>query len=218
MKHKILIVISLVMVLVASGCASNVNTSDSAVQDSNANSEVSEAEKKIEQKEFDFTVDLSQIATGDVSSEVTVHDPSILKANGEYYIFGSHMSAAKSKDLTNWKKIAAGYGVSNPVYGQIYDVADKSFAYAGSIDSIIRTDDLQTHVWAPHVIYNEDDGLYYMYYCTSSTWNASNLCYGVSDKPEGPYEWKAALLYSGFTKDNIEYTDVLDYVDRDYRF
>lgn len=46
MKHKILIVISLVMVLVASGCASNVNTSDSAVQDSNANSEVSEAEKK----------------------------------------------------------------------------------------------------------------------------------------------------------------------------
>ena len=55
-----------------------------------------------------------------------------------------------------------------------------------------------------------------MYFCTSSTWNASNLCYAVSDKPEGPYTWKGALIYSGFTKDTIEATDVLDYVDIDY--
>ena len=50
---------------------------------------------------YDFKVSYDGIKTGDVSSKVSVHDPSILKADGEYYIFGSHMSAAKSSDLLN---------------------------------------------------------------------------------------------------------------------
>ena len=55
-----------------------------------------------------------------------------------------------------------------------------------------------------------------MYYCTSSTWNASNLCYGVSENIDGPFEWKGALIYSGFTTDTIEATDVYDYVSEEY--
>ena len=58
---------------------------------------------------YDFKVSYDGIKTGDVSSKVSVHDPSILKADGEYYIFGSHMSAAKSSDLLNWEKVADGY-------------------------------------------------------------------------------------------------------------
>lgn len=81
---------------------------------------------------------------------------------------------------------------------------------------MIPTDDGTYHVWAPDVVYNRAQDLYYMYFCTSSTWNASNLCYAVSDKPEGPYTWKGALIYSGFAKDTIEATDVLDYVDISY--
>ena len=38
---------------------------------------------------YDFKVSYDGIKTGDVSSKVSVHDPSILKADGEYYIFGS---------------------------------------------------------------------------------------------------------------------------------
>ena len=30
------------------------------------------------------------------------HDPSIVKANGKYYIFGSHLAHLKSDDLVNW--------------------------------------------------------------------------------------------------------------------
>ena len=84
---------------------------------------------------YDFKVSYDGIKTGDVSSNVSVHDPSILKADGEYYIFGSHMSAAKSSDLLNWEKVADGYSKKNPVYGQIYDVADEAFAYSGSKNS-----------------------------------------------------------------------------------
>ena len=170
-----------------------------------------------ESKEKNYTVSYDGIATGDVSSSgVSVHDPSILEVDGTYYIYGSHMTAAKSTDLLNWEMIGDGYMKSNPVYGQIYDVADEAFAYSGSKDSIIKTDDGGTHVWAPDVIYNETTGLYYMYYCCSSTWNASNLCYGTSESPEGPFEWQGALIYSGFNYSTIGETDVLDYVDEDY--
>ena len=42
-----------------------------------------------------------------------------------------------------------------------------------------------------------------MYFCTSSTWNASNLCYAVADNVEGPYKWMGALIYSGFDRKQI---------------
>ena len=38
---------------------------------------------------------------------VAVHDPSIIKAeDGMYYIYGSHMAAAKSADLIDWTLIS----------------------------------------------------------------------------------------------------------------
>ena len=36
-------------------------------------------------------------------SEVSVHDPSVVRGDdGSYYIFGSHLAVAKSDDLMNW--------------------------------------------------------------------------------------------------------------------
>ena len=72
-----------------------------------------------EEKQYVFKMSYDGIATGDVSSGVSVHDPSVVKDGDEYYIFGSHMSAAKSTDLLNWESIADGYTKSNPVYGPI---------------------------------------------------------------------------------------------------
>lgn len=167
--------------------------------------------------EYDFTVSYDGIATGNVSAAgISVHDPSVLKVGDTYYIFGSHMAAAYSDDLLNWKKLADTMNASNPVYGQIYSVYNEAFAYAGAPSSLIPTDNAEyggEHVWAPDVIYNEKMGKYVMYYCTTSTWVASNLCYGISDKPEGPFEWQGALIYSGFDKDTLAATNVLDYVD-----
>lgn len=170
--------------------------------------------------DYDFTVSYEGIDLGNVSSGASVHDPSILKVGDTYYIYGSHMSAATCTDLKTWRFLANGYRDSNTVFGQIYSVYDEAFAYAGSPKSIIPTDDAKKgggeHVWAPDVIYNKAMGKYVMYYCTTSTWCASNLCYGISDTPEGPFEWQGALIYSGFDKENIKFTDVLDVVDEDY--
>lgn len=165
---------------------------------------------------YDFTVNYSGIKKGQVNSGVSVHDPSILKAGDTYYIYGSHMAAASCGDLLKWRKMADGYNPANSVFGQIYSVRAEAFAYAGDKISVIPTDDGGTHVWAPDVIYNKAQGKYFMYYCTTSTWNASNLCYGVSDTPEGPFEWKGALIYSGFDKNTISHTNVLDVVSEDH--
>ena len=166
---------------------------------------------------LDFTVNLSGIKKGGVSSGISVHDPSILEANGTFYIYGSHMTAARGNNLLRWKMIGDGYNRNNAIYGQIYDVYDEAFAWSGAPTSLNPTDDANNgggeHVWAPDVIYNETTGLYYMYYCTTSTWNCSNLCFGTSETPDGEFQWQATILYSGFGKRTIQYTDVFDYVD-----
>lgn len=168
-----------------------------------------------EKIDSDFTVNYDGIATADIKAGVSVHDPSIIEAGGTYYIVGSHMSGASSTDLRNWTSIGDGYTPNNPIYDNLF-ATEHVFDYSGSKNSVIPTDDGGKHVWAPDVIYNEAQGLYYMYFCTSSTWNASNLCYGTSENPEGPYTWKGALIYSGFTEDSIGATDVLDYVSEEY--
>lgn len=168
-----------------------------------------------EKIDSDFKVSYEGIATADIDAGVSVHDPSVIKVDGKYYIFGSHMSGAVSENLRTWDAIGDGYSDDNPIFDHLL-TTEHVFDYAGNKDSLIHTDDNKIHVWAPDVVYNKKQGLYFMYFCTSSTWNASNICYATSEKVEGPYEWKGALIYSGYNKRNIDGTDVLDYVTEDY--
>lgn len=206
------------MVLMCAGLSltacgnTDVNQASEAAPANESNEEENKAEI-----DYDFAMKYDGIDTANISSSgVAVHDPSIIEDNGKYYIFGSHMSAAKSDDMTKWEMIANGYAKNNPVYGQIYEVSEEAFRYTGDKKSIIPTDDGKTHVWAPDVIYNKTTGKYNMYYCVTSTWNASNLCFGVADTIEGPYEWQGSMIYSGFNYSTLKETDVLDYVDEDF--
>lgn len=168
-----------------------------------------------EKVDSDFSVSYDGIKTARLNAGGSVHDPSVFEVDGTYYIYGSHMATAKSDNLKDWTMISDGYGTDNPVYGNLTARTD-AFEYAGALTSAIPTDDGTCHVWAPDVIYNKANKMYYMYFCTSSTWNASNLCYATSKSPEGPFEWKGALIYSGFTSETLKKTDVLDYVSEDF--
>ena len=45
----------------------------------------------------------------DDSNGISVHDPSLFKAqDGTYYIYGTHMASAKSSDLINWQTVSSG--------------------------------------------------------------------------------------------------------------
>ena len=155
-------------------------------------------------------------------TRVSVHDPSIIKANdGTYYVFGSHIDAAKSNDLQNWKTFTNGYARTNNVeFGDLSKNLQKAFAWAG--------EDLQDceggfSVWAPDVYWNPDyinsdgsKGAYLMYFCTSSTWNTSVIAYAASKKIEGPYTFVDTLIYSGFTSNDTYVKSSTKNVNRKY--
>lgn len=141
---------------------------------------------------------------------VSVHDPSILKVDDTYYIYGSHMSTAKSTDLRNWTSIGDGYTTDNPVYKNLM-TNDKAFKYSGGAFSAIPTDDNGTHVWAPDVVYNKKLKKYFMYYCTSSTWNASNLCCELLVLRRDPLSGRCSYLFRIYSE-TLKDTDVCDYV------
>ena len=140
----------------------------------------------------------------EAKARVSVHDPSIVKDGSAYYVFGSHIEAAKSTDLKNWTKFTNSYTTpGNVIFGDLSKNLAGSFAWAGENDA----DSLGGFsVWAPFVFWNENyinsdgtKGTYMMYYCTSSTYKRSAIGYAVSDHIEGPYTYVDTLVYSGFT-------------------
>lgn len=135
------------------------------------------------------------ILVGGFSAGASVHDPSVIAdGEGKYYIFGSHMEAAVSDNLRKWNTIASGVGSKNPLFENLFDSDYQAFSYVG------KNDEGSYSVWAPDVIYNKKTGKYLMYFCTTSSYIKSNLCFAVSDKLEGPYAYVDTVLYSGFSK------------------
>lgn len=142
-------------------------------------------------------------------NRVSVHDPSICKDvdTGAYYVFGSHLAAAKSDDLVNWTQISADYTNTDnhPVYGKLSENFAESFQWAGENDGDCAGG---FAVWAPDVIWDDyytwedgSKGAYLMYYSASSTWRRSCIGVAASKTIEGPYEYIDTLVYSGITAD-----------------
>lgn len=157
-----------------------------------------------------------------VKSRVSVHDPSIFKDNdGTYYVFGSHIEAAKTNDLQNWTRFTNGYTTpNNAEFGDLSANLAKAFAWSGE-----NLEDCEGGyaVWAPDVIYNPDyvntdgtKGAYLMYFCTSSTYMCSVIGFATAQKAEGPYTFVDTLIYSGFTENDSYATSSTKNVNRKY--
>ena len=166
---------------------------------------------------------LSGSAVSAAKSRVSVHDPSIFKdpATGTYYVFGSHIDAAKTNDLQNWTLFTNGYKTpDNAEFGNLSENLKKAFELCG--------EDLEDckggyAIWAPDVIYNPDyinadgsKGAYMMYFCASSTYIRSVICFATSKNAEGPYTFGDTLIYSGFTENDSFATSQTKNVNRKY--
>lgn len=162
-------------------------------------------------------VDLEKKVIDGGLKHVSVHDPSITAVQGndgkmEYYIFGTHITTAKSTDLANWEVFTNGYQTKeNTLYGDLCKNLEEPFRWAGEDDSDCTGG---YAVWAPDVVYNEryenedgSKGAYLLYFCTSSTYCRSVIGYAVSDKIEGPY-----VVYDEETKYYYLYT-TYNYLD-----
>ncbi|MDO3408427.1 family 43 glycosylhydrolase [Saccharibacillus sp. CPCC 101409] len=118
--------------------------------------------------------------------EASVHDPSVIKVGDTFYVFGSHLAAAKSKDLMNWNLIASGVTNDNPLIPNVKTELKETLDWAQS-DTL----------WAADVI-QLADGKFYMYYnaCKGDS-PRSALGIAVADKAEGPYKDTGIILKSG---------------------
>ena len=108
-----------------------------------------EASGSVQASTSDETLQLKE-----AKARVSVHDPSIVKDGSAYYVFGSHIEAAKSTDLKNWTKFTNSYTTpGNVIFGDLSKNLAGSFAWAGENDA----DSLGGFsVWAPFVFWNEN--------------------------------------------------------------
>lgn len=124
---------------------------------------------------------------------IGVHDPSVIRTqDGEYYVFGSHLSAAKTSDLTAWTRVADGVTDSNPLFD----------TYASqAAEGITWTDDF-VGSWAADVI-QLADGKYYFYYnhCAQgpegNCVSRSYMGIATSESVDGPYINQQLFLKTG---------------------
>ena len=144
---------------------------------------------------FDYpdpTVDAAAITLNDRA----VHDPSVIRTDdGTFYVFGSHLAAARSTDLMQWDYVANGLDASNPLWSTIPLEGNQWTGIPGS--------------WAADVI-KLKDGKYHFYYsfcgvppggqCTGPR---SYLGSAVSDRIEGPYVDRGIFLRSGLSAAEI---------------
>ncbi|WP_457424749.1 glycoside hydrolase family 43 protein [Roseateles sp. P5_E7] len=131
-------------------------------------------------------VNPNPVQTALTFGNASVHDPSIVRDGSTYYVFGSHLAAAKTTDLMNWTKIADTVNDANPLFTKVTTDLSAALTWA-------KTDTL----WAPDVI-KLADGKFYMYYCACKGDSPlSALGIAVADKIDGPYANKQLLLKSG---------------------
>ncbi len=116
-----------------------------------------------------------------------VHDPAIVKSGDSYYVFGSHLAVAKSKDLMVWQVLNSDLKDDNKIIPNVSRELSEAFEYAETPTP---------GIWAPCVI--QLNNKFYMYYCVS-TFGAFRSVIGiaVSDNVEGPYKNLKIILRSG---------------------
>lgn len=164
----------------------------------------------LKQAFFALTI-FSFCAVSVYATSVAVHDPSVVlvykDAAGNsypeqdaknsrtkfYYIFGTQMGAAYSKDLIDWTEFKPTFTVNGKLstdYAQILSVAAKWSKHNTS-------DDVLGNYWAPDIIYNKNLKKWCLYYSENGDDWLSSIGLLTSDKIEGPYEYAGTVVYGG---------------------
>lgn len=146
------------------------------------------------------------LATGTLNaanSRVSVHDPSVVYGNdGYYYIFGSHMAWARSKDLTNWSTFTTNINYN---YTSVFGTPGQWAAKGGS------NYNLGGNLWAPDVIYNPTMKKWCMYMSINGDDFTSTISLATADTITGPYTYVGDIVYSGFRASGTRSYTYTDY-------
>lgn len=148
------------------------------------------------------------VVNEDYLPRVSVHDPSIVKnpETGTYYVFGSHLDFARSKDLIRWEKFTTNITDDyQTLFAEPWEWAE--YATPPSAGG------LRGRMWAPDVIWNDTMKKWCMYMSIDGDNWCSSICLLTADKIEGPYEYQGIVVYSGMNNaktppEDLSKTDV----------
>ncbi len=179
------------------------------------------------QAQTQLTTDqLRELYTTTDGSWVSIHDPSVVYHDGEYYIWGSHLGAASSSDLITFKSVSVG----NNTFRQLSKQGDSSGSacsystafntqqvtqvtnYLGNTVSMPNFDaeaycaryaaDKETWIdgdmWAPDIIWNKDMQKWCMYLSLNGDNWSSIIILLTSDSPTEGFTYQAPIVMSGF--------------------
>ena len=153
-------------------------------------------------KTLDVMVQPSAAGDDPTHTRVTSHDPGIIKANGKYYIFGSHRAFAKSTDLQHWEYFTNNLVTDyQSVLGDIWEAWPKQDT----------NPDLAGNMWAPEVVWNPTMNKWCMYLSINgggAQYQKTVMVLLTADDIEGDWTYVGPVIYSGFNADNADQTDV----------
>lgn len=161
-----------------------------------------------------FSVSIVKPEEVEAAAQVSVHDPSIVKAGDTYYIFGSHMAWAKSKDLKNWQTFTMNINTNySNMYGTVWNNWCGYNASGNKISISDKDNGLHANLWAPDVIWNETMQKWCMYMSNNGkdTSHNSVITLATADQIEGPYTYAGEVVYSGFTNKGVQLFSKTDY-------
>jgi arabinan endo-1,5-alpha-L-arabinosidase len=168
-------------------------------------------------------------------TRVSVHDPSVVydPVSKYYYIFGSHRGVAKSADMMKWVEVKKGKLNNGTLIGVPWKTASSNNDYSynafttpqvtkvkkGGVEVSLPNFDAQAwskrgsssydisgNLWAPDVIWNQSMQKWCMYMSVNGDNWFSSIVLLTSDDIEGPYEYQAPVIISGF-KNGTSYKD-----------
>ncbi|MDQ2077090.1 glycoside hydrolase family 43 protein [Marinimicrobium sp. ABcell2] len=129
-------------------------------------------------------------------NNISVHDPSVIKVDDAYYVFGSHMSAARTTDLMNWTRVANDVNSANPLFEDVMVELDELFEWTRG-----------PSMWAADVTQLGDGRFYFYYNGSQGDRPRGALGLAIADNVEGPYEDQGIFIWSGMenTEENELY-------------
>lgn len=122
-------------------------------------------------------------------SNVSVHDPSIIKVSGTYYIIGSHLAFAKSNNLKDWTQLESTVNSNNSLFNNPLTVLNSMLTYAQT-----------STVWAGDMIKLADGNYYYYISACKGDRPLSELGVAKSSSITGKYSNYTKIFRSGGTK------------------
>ena len=160
-------------------------------------------------------------------TRVSVHDPSVVydPVSKYYYIFGSHRGVAKSADMMKWVEVKKGKLNNGTPIGVPWKTASSANDYSynafttpqvtkvkkGGVEVSLPNFDAQAwskrgnsnydisgNLWAPDVIWNQAMQKWCMYMSINGDNWFSSIVLLTADNIEGPYEYQAPVVISGF--------------------